>query len=218
AAGQVTATLALPATAPVARFAEPTAADADAFASRPNASRPPTTAAGLAQYAGSGFALSILPTNAAQGLPPSYVLTPQGAEPNGSGPAAADAEADAAQFLQRFNLAPPSPNRVDATVTPNAPTVVRYIVQVDGHDQVSTGGTPVGLAVVVKADGGVFQANGPLPVTDTLSPYPLASFADLARTAAGATSATLDQAALVYVLAFDGQFGYLEPAVLFSGG
>lgn len=219
AGGKVTASLALPPTAAVVRYAEPTAADADGFASTVSAHRAATLNPADAQvYAGSGFSLSIFPTNAPQGLLPSFVLTPQSSEPNGSGPDAATAQDAAQRFLQRFSIQAPMPNRVDIRVTPNAPTVVRYISLVQGYDQVATDGTPVGLSVVVKADGSVFQANGPLPLTVTSSEYPLAPFADLARTAASATSATLDRAVLVYVLAFDGQYGYIEPAVLFTGG
>jgi len=220
--GRVTATLALPATAIVQRYAEPSAQDADGFASAMNAraATVPGNPGLIATYSGAGFSLSIFPTNASQGVEPSFVLTPQGSEPNGSGPAPAAAQAAAQQFLARFNLVPASPTRTDVTATPNAPTVVRYVTQVDGHDLVSTDGAPLGLAVVVEGDGSVFQANGPLPVLKfESSAYPLTPFADLARLAAAATESTLDHAALVYVLAFDGQqgFGYLEPAVLFTG-
>ena len=219
AAGSVTATLTLPPSAIVQRYAEPSATEADGFASGVNAHRSAAAAgaSSLGIYSGAGFSLSIFPTNAPQGIEPSFVLTPQGGEPNGSGPAAAAAQDAAQRFLAQFNLVPPASNRLDVAVMPNTPTVVRYVVQVQGHDLVSTGGTPIGLSVVVKADGSVFQANGPLPLSFSPSTYPLAPFADLARLAAGATSATLDHAALVYVLAFDGRFGYLEPAVLFTG-
>jgi hypothetical protein len=220
--GRVTATLALPATAVVQRYAEPSPQNADGFASAVNAHRviTPGNPGIIATYSGAGFTLSVLPTNAPQGVEPSFVLTPQGGEPNGSGPPAAAAQDAAQQFLSRFNLLPAFPTRPEVATTPNAPTVVRYVTQVEGHDLVSTDGAPLGLAVVVKADGSVFQANGPLPLLRfESSAYPLAPFADLARLAATATAATLDHAALVYVLAFDAQqgFGYLEPAVLFTG-
>ncbi len=217
--GRVTASLALPAELPVLRYAEPSSADADGFASQVKARRAAGPTSGpIASYTGDGFVLSVLPTNAPQGILPAFVLTPKGGEPNGSGPDAAAAQNDAAGFLARFQLQVPTPNRVEVSVVPNAPTVVRYVQQVGGYDEVDTAGAPVGLTVVVKADGGVFQANGPRPLNFDTSIYPLAPFSDLAHQAVAATSATLDRAVVVYVVAFDGQNGFLEPAVLFSGG
>lgn len=203
----------LPGSAPVYRYAEPPPADADGFASGHGAHPLTVAPSGARLYQGDGFALTVLPTNAPQGLEPAFVLTPQGREPEGSGPQAAAAEAAAQRFLDQYRLSAPQPARVEATVAAGVPTVVRYVPQLNGADLVTTAGTPAGLAVVVKADGGVFQASGPLPLALQSALYPLASYDQLAR----AAGPGYDRAALVYVLAFDGRYGYLEPALLFSG-
>ena len=202
----------LPGSAPVYRYAEPPPADADGFASSHGA-RPTTVASAARLYQGAGFTLTVLPTNAAEGIQPSFVLTPQGREPEGSGPAAGDAEAAARRFLDQQHLQAPEPARVEATVAPNLPTVVRFVPQLNGADLLTTAGTPAGLAVVVKADGSVFQASGPLPLSLQPALYPLAPYAQLAQQAGPG----YDHAVLVYVLAFEGGYGYLEPAVLFTG-
>jgi hypothetical protein len=219
-AGKVTATLTLPGTALVERYAEPTIADVDGFANGLAAHRVAAgpSPAGFPGYAGAGFSLSVFPTNVPQGVEPSFVLTPQGTQSNAGGPAAPAAEAAAQRFLAQFNLLPTYANRVDVSVSAQAPTVVHYVVQLQGRDLVGADGAPLGLAVAVEQDGTVLQASGPLPLTVQSAVYPLAPFADLARTAAASTSVTLDHAALVYVLAYDQPgVGYLEPAVLFTG-
>ncbi len=206
----VAASLALPPAGTVRRYPEPSAAD---FASRMGAR--PAAGAGPDLFTGPGFTLTVLGTQPRQGLAPRFVMTLQGPEPQGPPPDPATAQRAADGFLAAHGISPAGA----ASVRVSGPlAIVTYAADglVDGA------GRPQDLEVSVRGDGTVSQAAGPAVSSFDTATYRLASFpqiADAARRAAGGggPKVTLDQARLVSVVAFDGHYGYLEPAVLLTG-
>jgi hypothetical protein len=177
----------------VTRYREPSQADFDAFAQSLGA-----TGQG-GRFSGPGFTLLFFPTDAGLGQPAHYVLMPTGGAPAGPAPSNAAARAAADAFTSRYRLPVPGPM---VSVTTEGPVaVVRYSSQ--------AGPT---LAIHVRGDGGVVQASGPLSAEVDRAPYRLASL-DQLRTAAHASPN--DRWETVTVLAFDGEYGYFEPAAAF---
>ena len=217
--GGVTATLALPATAVVERYAEPSSQDADGFANAVNAHRGdgPRQSRHHRHLRGAGFSLSVFPTNASQGVEPSFVLTPQGSEPNGGGPAAPPPRTPPSSSSLGSTSFPPSPP-APTSPTPKAPTVVHYVTQVEGRDLVGADGAPLGLAVVVRPTDPSSRPTARCRSQFESSAYPLAPFADLARTRRPRLPPPRPSRARLCPR-FDDQpgVGYLEPAVLFTG-
>ncbi len=178
----------------VTRYREPTQADFDAFAH---------SLGGTGQggrFSGPGFSLLFFPTDAGLGLPAHYVLTPDGRGTGGAPPTEAAARSSADAFTSRYRLPVPGPM---VNVTTEGPlAIVRY-----------SSTTGPALAIYVRGDGGVVQATGPLSAEVDRAPYRLASIDQLR---AAAHAGPNDTYQFVTVLAFDGQYGYFEPAVAFT--
>jgi hypothetical protein len=216
--------------APVYRYAEPTAATADQFASTLGASRQTGLegTAPLGSYTGSGFVLGVAGTSQSPLREPFFFLTPDRSTLPPPGPTAIDT-ADA--FLAAHHLVPAWPYVV-ATV-PSADVVrVLYLRQfaVQGLGQaylVDGVGERHGLEVDLRG-GQPLQVGGPLPVTLDTADYPIISAAlavksALASSPAGPASiepkptVRLTTVELVYALAVAGDHSFYEPAFLFSG-
>jgi hypothetical protein len=178
----------------VARYREPSQADFDAFA----ASLGATGQGG--RFSGPGYTLLFYPTDAGLGLPAHYVLTPTGPAPTGTAPSEAMARAAADAFASRYRL--PVTGQVVSVNDGGPLAIVRY----------SSGSGPA-LAIYVRGDGGVFQATGPVTAVVERAPYRLASI-DQMR--ADAHAGPNDPWQLVTVLAYDGEYGYFEPALAFT--
>ncbi len=178
----------------VTRYREPSQADFDAFARSLGA-----TGQG-SRFSGPGFSLVFYPTDAGLGLPAHYVLTPAGGAPAGPAPSDASARTAADAFTSRYRLPVPGPMVSVSNEGPLA--IVRYSSQAGPA-----------LAIYVRSDGEVVQASGPLSAEVDRAPYRLASL-DQLRAAAHAGSS--DPWEIVTVLAFDGDYGYFEPAAAFT--
>jgi len=218
--------------APVYRYAEPTAATADQFASTLGASRQTGLegTAPLGSYTGSGFVLGVAGTSQSPLREPFFFLTPDRSTLPPPGPTAIDT---ADGFLAAHHLVPLWPYVV-ATVTVPSADVVRvlylrqFAVQGVGQTYMVDGvGERHGLEVDLRG-GQPLQAAGPLPVTLDSADYPIISAAlavksALASSAAGPTSiepkptVRLTTVELVYALAVAGDHSFYEPAFLFSG-
>ncbi|HEX6547361.1 MAG TPA: hypothetical protein VF134_01300 [Candidatus Dormibacteraeota bacterium] len=154
-------------------------------------------------------------TDSARGWEPRQV-TRFGAASGVPAPDAARQTADA--YIAANNLHPPQPDRVDVRGS-----TVTYVRLVDGADEVALDGTVQGLSVGVGADGAVYMTSVPLMLGYQTATYAGASIQQvreelsaLSSNAADAVSVRLTQVRLVYVVAFDGVYGYLEPAFMFS--
>jgi hypothetical protein len=178
----------------VTRYREPSQAEFDAFAQSLGA-----TGQG-GRFSGPGFTVLFFPTDAGLGEPAHYVLTPAGGAPTGQAPSEAAARTAADAFTSRYRLPVPGPT---VSVTTEGPVaIVRYSSQAGPA-----------LAIYVRGDGGVVQASGPLSAEVDRAPYRLASL-DQLRAAAHAGPS--DRWEIVIVLAFDGVYGYFEPAAAFT--
>jgi hypothetical protein len=216
--------------APVYRYAEPTAATADQFASTLGASRQAGLegTAPLGSYTGGGFVLGVAGTSQSPLREPFFFLTPDRSTLPPPGPTAI-ATADA--FLAAHHLVPAWPYVV-ATV-PSADVVrVLYLRQfaVQGLGQaylVDGVGERHGLEVDLRG-GQPLQAAGPLPVTLDTADYPIISAAQAVKSALASSPAgpvtiepkptvRLTTVELVYALAVAGDHSFYEPAFLFSG-
>ncbi len=216
--------------APVYRYAEPTAATADQFASTLGASRQTGLegTAPLGSYTGSGFVLGVAGTSQSPLREPFFFLTPDRSTLPPPGPTAIDT-ADA--FLAAHHLVPAWPYVV---ATAQSADVVRvlylreFAVQGLGQAYLVDGvGERHGLEVDLRG-GQPLQVGGPLPVTLDTSDYPIISAAlavksALASSPAGPVSiepkptVRLTTVELVYALAVAGDHSFYEPAFLFSG-
>jgi hypothetical protein len=226
---------AIPAGGRVYRYQEPSHADADAFAARLGASRAPGPQdVVLGYYSGPGFRLILLPTRAG-GREPLFVFTPLGSEnPGPAGPTDQVARETATRFLTSHDLPVDQPSELKVQGTPGFPSVVHYYrrFSLDGLStlapQVDATGSQTGLDVVVKGDGSVFQASGPLPLTLETATYPFRSSASVEASIPGSNvpashsrsnlpRVELTRAELVYVVVADGSRSFFEPAWLLSG-
>jgi hypothetical protein len=228
----------VPASAPVYRFALPTAADADAFAAR---------LGGRLVVAGTGL------NPRTYRLPGGYQMDvaledPVAAEPvfimnrdtgrNAGRPlgepgarAAADAE------LARLNLTPSW--RFAVTVAPFTPfgdTVPIYDVQyqrvievskTETAGEVDGDGKPAGVLVTVDSNGKVLRIAGILRLAEQSATYPLRAPSTVVDSALKAPAlekgptttpaVALTTVTLVYMTVSSNGVGYLEPAYLFTG-
>jgi hypothetical protein len=223
----VTAQLALPPTEPVARYKEWMVADADRFAAAAGANPVPNAAlpaGALGVYAGSNFTMVVFATDPAKGSEPRVVITPKGPEPAGNPPGDSAAVKAAQDYLSGHQV-PPDPSAKGPTVDRSGPlTAVRWIrVLGIGLTAFEVGATGVeeGWEATVRGDLTIFQAAAPVPLAMELGTYGLATaqqLMDAARSAGGTgPQVVLDSAQLVYVVATDGAYGYLEPAVMYVG-
>ncbi len=218
--------------APVYRYAEPTAATADQFASTLEASRQTGLegTAPLGLYTGSGFVLGVAGTSQSPLREPFFFLTPDRSTLPPPGPTAIDT---ADGFLAAHHLVPLWPYVV-ATVTVPSADVVRvlylrqFAVQGVGQTYMVDGvGERHGLEVDLRG-GQPLQAAGPLPVTLDTADYPIISAAQAVKSALASSPAgpasiepkptvRLTTVELVYALAVAGDHSFYEPAFLFSG-
>ncbi len=215
--------------APVYRYAEPSAADANQFAVALGASRQVGQQGGiLGGYGGNGFVLTVTGSIPVLTREPFYSITPDRSTLPPPGPTPT-ATADA--FLSAHSLLPAWPY---VTVVVQAGDVQRvlYLRQfaVAGAGQVfmvDGFGERHGLEVDIRG-GQPLQAMGPLPVSLVSADYRVISTDQAVRSAlssapvAGATieptpTIQLTKVELVYALAIAGDHSFYEPAFLFSG-
>jgi hypothetical protein len=222
-AGQFTVSLT---NAPVYRYFEPSAADANQFASSIGASRQAGGPAILGTYAGSGFVLAVSGTNLAQVREPFYDISPDRSKLPAPGPTPVDT---ANAFLAAHSLVPMWPYTV---ATANAADVVRvlYLRQFDlpdgGHAYlVDRTGERYGIEVDLR-NGQPLQAFGPMLLYLDVAVYPIISgdqavrFAlatSLNSSASNVPTVRLTSVELVYALATAGDQSFYEPVFLFSG-
>jgi hypothetical protein len=216
--------------APVYRYAEPTTANADQFASSLGATRQTGLAgqASLGSYAGSGFVLGVSGTTPSPLREPFFFLTPDRSQLPPAGPAPIET---ANAFLTSHNLLPVWPY-VIATVQSADTVRVLYLRQfaVQGAGQVyMVDGVGEQHGLEVDLGGGQpLQAGGPLPVNLDTADYPIISADQAVRAAVASKSAAaaslavpptvrLTTVELVYALAVAGDHSFYEPVFLFSG-
>lgn len=216
--------------APVYRYSEPGAADADQFAASLGASPTNTKSLGLVgTYSAQDFTLTVGGTEPQLPRAPYYALTPT--TPFG-GPGR-DPETVAIDYLDRYSLAPTSPSPPEVRQTPNSTRVLfprsfslptpsgAVFLLVDWN------GDHSGIEVDLQ-NGQVKTVAGPLPLSLDSASYRLISAdqaVQQALTQAQASSqgtqplptVDLTHAELVYALAVSRGQGFYEPAYLFSG-
>lgn len=223
----VTAQVALPGTAEVARYPEWKAADADLFAAAIGAT-PVRGAAlpvgALGTYAGADFTMLVFATDPALGSEPRVVITSKGPEPAGSPPDDASAAKAARDYLGAHGVLPEASAKGPAVDRSGALADVRWsrVVSVGlTAFEVGSGGLEEGWEATVRGDLTIFQAAAPVPLVMDFANYGVATaqqLNDLARSEGGTgPQVVLDTAQLVYVVATDGTHGYLEPAVMYIG-
>ena len=222
----------LPGKLPVFRYVEISRAQADAFAVRLHGTDlgevtdPPL----LASYDAPGFAVVILSSEPGMELEPRYVITSRNSAAN----TAADDDTmrrAAADFLRKYQLSPPWPNRVIVDRTHSPPQVVyNRVFDLGGATaaQVDSRGNPAGIEVTLNGSQ-VFQAEGPVPVDMKTGDYAALQASQAAVAAvkepplaeAGPIDPTpnvkLTRATLVYLAVPAGGHGFFEPALLFTG-
>ncbi|OLD24144.1 MAG: hypothetical protein AUG06_02870 [Actinobacteria bacterium 13_1_20CM_2_65_11] len=211
--------------APVFRYEEPTALDADRFATALGASPAGRTPGTLGVYTGDGFVLAVSGSKRQPLAEPTFSLTPDRSRLPAPGPTEADT---AAAFLTAHSAVPAWPS-VDAVEQIGDVTQVRYLRQfaVPGYGfayLVNQWGVRYGLAVDLRG-GQPLQATGPLPVNLATANYSIISADQAVRSAlasspsapSAAPTIRLTSAELVYALASAGDHSFYEPAFLFSG-
>ena len=216
--------------ATVYRYAEPTTATADQFATALGASRQPGAAgqAGLGSYSGTGFVLGVTGTTPSPLREPFFYLTPDRSTLPAPGPTAIDT---ANAFLAAHNLVPAWPY-VAATVQSGDIVRVLYLRQfavrgVGEAYMVDGVGERHGLEVDLRG-GQPLQVGGPLPVSLDTADYPIISAGLAVQSALKSSPAgpasiepiptvRFNTVELVYALAVAGDYSFYEPAFLFSG-
>jgi hypothetical protein len=217
-------------TAPVYRYAEPTSAAADQFASSLGASRQPGTAGqvGLGSYSATGFVLGVTGTIPSPLREPFFYLTPDRSTLPAPGPTATDTSN---AFLAAHNLVPAWPYVVAIVPSADVMRVLylrQFAVQGVGEAYLVDGvGERHGLEVDLRG-GQPLQVGGPLPVSLDTADYPiisgdqalraaLASKPAMAASLAVTPTVRLTKVELVYALVAAGDHSFYEPAFLFSG-
>lgn len=215
----------LPAVLPVFRYAEPQKPELDAFATKLGA----TPAASPGTYQGPDFALALFGSNLANGREAIFAYTPKSTGYSALNPVDdAVAKKSASDFLAAKGLNPAWAGFRIVVRSFNGLAVVRYVREfnvagtADQAVQIDASGNQSGLEVLVKDDGSVFQASGPVPLTFDTGSYralPPASVLQQVQQAstAGAPHVNLTTATLVYEALSDGDHGFYVPAVLFTG-
>ena len=217
-------------TAPVYRFYEPTAVDADKFAMALGAS-PTFQASGgqeLARYSGDGFTLEVLASTPNSREPQYIVRITDRSRLPAPGPTPAST---AASFLAAHRLSPGWPDNVTVDQSGNL-VYVNYLRQfaVPGYTfayLVDQSGTGYGLQVQLES-GQPVMVTGPLPLSIESADYRIISVDQAARSAVASSTngggfatppptVRLTSAQLVYALVWAGDHSFYEPAFLFSG-
>jgi len=203
-----TGSVALPARLPVTRYREWTVAQADAFAASLNA-RPagPTPPGALGRYAGKDFTLVLYPTDPAGGTEPRVVITPAPGALRAGGSDDAAVVTAVTDYLSRFDVAPGG--------SAQGPTVTRSGDQV----QVRWALSPLrqGWSATLGSDLGIQSAEAPLPLSPEVATYASVNNQQVYIGSGGGPNVVLDSAALTYVVASDGTYGYFEPVIRYSG-
>lgn len=216
--------------APVYRYQEPSAAQADQFGvslgGSPQKAR--ATPGYLGTYTGASFTVDVRGSVQSPPSEPFFVLTQT--SPSTLAPGA-DASTTASQFLAAHSLVPSWSNEV---VIEGAGNLVRVeylrVFDVPGTGRaylVDASGNRYGLAVDLK-DGVPERAAGPLPLTLDVASYPiissdqavaaaLASAPVASSTLVSVPAVQLTSAELVYAVGWSGGHGFYEPCFLFSG-
>ena len=211
--------------APVFRYEEPTATDADRFATGLRASLAGRTPGALGEYAGDGFVLSVAGSSRQPLAEPTFYLTPDPSRLPSPGPTETEM---ATSFLTAHSAVPAWPYVI--AVEQNGDVVrVGYVRQYAVPNYgfaylVNQWGVHYGLAVDVRG-GQPLEATGPLPVNLETADYPVISTDQAVRSAlesspsapSSAPTIRLTNAELVYALAYAGDHSFYEPAFLFSG-
>lgn len=219
--------------APVSRYAEPTAYDANAFASSLGAPDMAEIRNGqIGLYAAPDFELQVdgttpTPTDPRPASAPTFfIFTYPTLGP--TVPAGTSLADFAAQYLAQHGLTPQWPHTVEVE---GSTVLFLRQVAVPGYASpahvIDSGGRYTGLEVDFTGDK-LLRVVGPLPIGLDSTNYPIIP-ADQAVRAALASSpppvageaarptVQLTNAELVYALAPGGTGGYYEPALLFSG-
>ncbi len=227
-AGQFTIRLT---SAPVYRYAEPTSADADKFATSLRASRQPVPAgaAGLGSYSGTDFVLGVVGTTPSPLREPSFFLTPDRSSLPAPWPTAMDT---ANAFLAAHNVMPAWPYVIAVMESADVERVLylrEFVVEGVGSQVYMVDGVGERHGLEVDLRGGQpLQAAGPLPVALDTAKYPIISAAQAVKSALASSPAgpasiepiptvRLTTVELVYALAIAGDHSFYEPAFLFSG-
>jgi hypothetical protein len=215
------------ATAPVYRYHEPSAADADQFASALGAVLRGRPDGFLGMYSAADYTLKVRGTVASPSSSPAYFIFSGLNLPASDTAGGAQAAADV--FLAQHSLVPQWPYTVAVDGT-NDPLRVIYERQfeVPGFGPaylLDSHANHYGIEVDLTSNR-VVLASGMLPLSLDVASYDLVSSAD-AVNAALATSSTvaspavpvvqLNHAEMVYVLVPAGDHSFYEPAYLFTG-
>lgn len=217
--------------APVYRYSEPTAADADQYAASLGAAKDAQAKPEegfLGRYVGNGFVVLVRQSAPQLPLEPTFVFMITTTSPNNEG---ADSRSVAESFLARYSLAPQWPNTVTVQHV-GSQTVVQYqrafSLPTGGLAYlVNWSGERYGLSVEIGS-GTVGGCTGPLPLNLDTANYRLiandqAVQQALTRPAASSQrispvpTVNLTDVQLVYALAISRGQGFYEPAYLFSG-
>ena len=212
--------------APVFRYREPSAVDADQFASALGAVLRGRPSGFLGSYSASDYTLKVRGTVQSPAASPAYFvfasLSMPPVDAAGAGP-----QYLADIFLAQHSLQPQWMYnvRVDSSGDP-VRVVYERAFNVSGYGAayvVDPNGKRYGLEVDLSANRPVL-ASGTLPVSLDEADYRIISAADAiqlatASSSSSATAPTLDlhQAELVYVLVPAGDHSFYEPAFLFTG-
>jgi hypothetical protein len=211
---------------PVYRYVEPTGTEADRFAASIGALPSNDVAqGGIGVYAGRDFTLVVL-SSVAQPPKEPYVNVSDLKSTVASG---GDSIAIAKAYLDKHHLLPTWPYTTDVQTTAGTVRVdFLRIFDVPGLGQanlVDSGDNRYGTEVdLAPGAAGAFE-KAPMPLTLEPATYPIIS-ADQAIRALGASSSQsgasvpvvrITKAELVYTLVWGGDYGYYEPAFLFSG-
>jgi hypothetical protein len=228
----------VPASAPVYRFALPTAADADAFAARLGG-RLVVAGSGLEPRTYSlpgGYRMDVAledPVAAEAVFIMNRDTGPNARRPLGEAGARAAADAE----LARLNLTPSWTYAVSvAPFTQFGDTVPIYDVQYQRMIQVSKtetagevdgDGKPSGVLVTVDSNGKVLRVAGIIRLAEESASYPLRAPSTVVDSALKAPAlekgpptpptVALTNVTLVYITVSSKGLGYLEPAYLFTG-
>jgi hypothetical protein len=216
--------------APVYRYQEPSAAQADQFGVSLGGSPQKTRATPgyLGTYTGATFTVDVRGSIQSPPSEPFFVLAQT--SPSTLAPGA-EASTTASQFLAAHSLVPSWPNEV---VVESAGDLVRVeylrLFDVPGTAHaylVDASGNRYGLAVDLN-EGVPVRAAGPLPLNLDVASYPIISSDQAvaaALSSAPVASSTLvsvpavqlTSAELVYAVAWSDGHGFYEPCFLFSG-
>ncbi|HKC20101.1 MAG TPA: hypothetical protein VKE27_10765 [Candidatus Dormibacteraeota bacterium] len=214
-------------TAPVFRYLEPSATDADQFASALGAVLRDRPSGFLGSYSAADYTLKVRGTVTSPPSNPAYFIV------SGSNLPASDAaggpQAQADVFLAQHSLAPQWPNAVTVDSSGD-PVKVVYQRQFDVPNYgpanlVDPAANRYGIEVDLSSNR-VVLASGMLPLSYDVAYYNLLGSSDAIRAATGTSPASaspavpvakLDHAELVYVLVPAGDHSFYEPAFLFTG-